>query len=204
MPHEYFVTETFQPLNSTTDWNTKFLCLSYPQLHKPPRSCRIERAWQPRSRVLLPRLAAAAGWSTASQAIPRASWGWLCPDLWGNQNMRFLIQEELGSCASDKTRIFPLCKEPASSCSPGRAPEQHVCWALNSFPLHFLWVLHMQNTASQAGYFQKCFEVFSPLNNHMPLQLKWVVGACLQQMKPELVRRTGFAWCVYMGICIHQ
>lgn len=43
MPRQYFVTGTFQPLNSTTEQNTKFLCLSHPQLHKPPRSCRIER-----------------------------------------------------------------------------------------------------------------------------------------------------------------
>ena len=93
------------------------------------------RGWlQPRSRNLLPWLAPGACWSTAFQAHLRALWGRLCSVLWGKQNLVFLTEQELESSACDRSRIFCLCKEPARRYSPGRAPQQHVCWVLDHTP----------------------------------------------------------------------
>lgn len=168
-----FVTESFQMLNSHAEWSTIFICLSHPELHMPPRDYRIGRD-ELRSVILLPCWAPSTWWSPVSSAHLRAFWRQMCSSHWGKQNLKFLIQQQLGSLGSHSYRILPLCREPAPSYSPGTA-LQHlgtIC------PFLLLWVLCMWNTASQEGYFQKHFEVFFPENDQVHLQLKWTT-ACL-------------------------
>lgn len=185
MPCAYFLTGSFQILNSTPEWNTNFLCLSHPQLHMPPTACRTDSRG---AGFFFPDWHLVLAGLTASQAHLRALWGWLCLALWGTQNLEFPFQQERGSCASDKSRIFCLVTEPAPSCSPSRAPQQHVCCALNYIPppLFSLSVTYVKYSLS-SRLFSETFWVFSPLTDHMLFQLKWT-GGCLQQIKPELVR----------------
>lgn len=117
--------------NHTVKYNLP-LC-SHPWLHMPPVACGTERSTASKMKDF----ASVIGTGLLVYSIAahlRALWESLCTAVWGNQSLEFTFQLELGSYASGKAGFFPLCEEPAASCSPGRALQQHIWWALNCIP----------------------------------------------------------------------
>lgn len=162
MPCAYFISGSFQILNSTTEWNTNYFCLSHPQLHMPPTACKIERMMTAKKQDFASLIGT---WCLLVYSIPGSSQNFMrmavLSCLWKPKS-RVSHSAGAGKLCLLQKQDFCLCKKPAPSCSPGRAPQQHVCWALNRIPPPFsLRVTYVKYCFSSKLFSETFWSLFS-------------------------------------------